>query len=60
MDQGIYGMKLKYFFYRVEFEARLAPPVHGCLWMKKDDIEPYQLERTFEYDNRKLVITLFD
>ena len=39
MDQGEKGMKLKNYMYRVEFQARLAPHIHGCAWMKKDVIK---------------------
>ena len=59
MDQGVDGMQLKYYLYRVEFQARLAPHIHGCAWMKKEEIKPYQVDDTFEYDNTKLP-TLID
>ena len=50
MDQGKKGMKLKNYLYRVEFQARLAPHIHGCAWMKKEMIEPCQIEGSFNYD----------
>ena len=49
MDQGAHGMKLKNYVYRVEFQARLAPHIHGCAWMKEEVIEKHRVEGSFEY-----------
>ena len=52
MDQGEKGMQLKHYLYRVEFQARLAPHIHGCAWMKEEKIKHCQIEGTFEYDTK--------
>ena len=50
MDQGEKGMKLEYYMYRVEFQARLAPHIHGCAWMRKDMFKDSLIEGTFEFN----------
>ena len=44
LDQGEKGMKLQNYMYRVEFQNRLAPHIHGCAWMKKGEIEPFYIQ----------------
>ena len=54
MDQGCKGMQLKHYLYRVEFQNRLAPHIHGCAWMKNDAIEPYLEKNSSDYDQNKI------
>jgi hypothetical protein len=49
MNQGPKGMHLKTYMYRVEFQGRLAPHIHGCAWMKDDAIRPYLIEGSSVY-----------
>ena len=55
MDQGEKGMKLKHYLYRVEFQARLAPHIHGCAWMRSDEMKNCYSEGTNEYEVSKVV-----
>ena len=59
MDQGVEGMKFQHYMYRIEFQARLAPYIHGCAWMKDKEIEKCYIEDTPDYDKKK-VSTLID
>ena len=59
MDQGEEGMKLKHYVYRVEFQGRLAPHIHGCAWMKDEEIEKCFIDGTADY-NKDKVSTLID
>ena len=52
MDQGEKGMKLEYYMYRVEFQARLAPHIHGCAWMRKEVFEDCLIEGTHEFNTK--------
>ena len=36
--------------YRVEFQARLAPHVHGCAWMKDEKLEKCRIKGTCDFD----------
>ena len=54
MDQGKKGMKLKNYVYRVEFQARLPPHIHGCAWMKDEKIKEYFIGETANYDTDKI------
>ena len=54
MDQGEKGMKLKNYMYRVEFQNRLAPHIHGCAWMQDSEIDDFRLDGTVTYDEEKL------
>ena len=52
MDQGPKGMQLKTYMYRVEFQGRLAPHIHGCAWMKDDAIGPYLVDGSSEFTEK--------
>ena len=54
MDQGDEGMHVHYFTYRVEFQMRGLPHIHGVAWMDKEFLEPYMMEDGFTYDLDKL------
>ena len=49
------GLKVKNFCYRIEFQARGMPHIHGVLWLEKDSIKKYLLkEDGFEFDSKKV------
>ena len=54
MDQGDQGMHVEYFTYRVEFQMRGLPHIHGVAWMEKKFLEQYMKEDEFDYDLDKL------
>lgn len=54
MDQGEKGMKLKNYVYRVEFQARLAPHIHGCAWLRDEEIKDFFMDDTSEYKTNKI------
>ena len=61
MDQGQRGMKLKNYLYRIEFQARLAPHVHGCAWMKEEMFDKCRIEGKPDFDpNSDKLKTLID
>ena len=47
-------MHVQYFTYRVEFQMRGLPHVHGVAWMDKEFLAPYMKEDGFDYDLNKL------
>ena len=53
-------LKIQYFTYRIEFQLRGLPHCHGVLWFDKEDIEPYYLDGTQEFDGKKLVQLIDD
>ena len=49
MERGPKGLKLKDFMYRVEFQGRGAPHIHGCAWIKDDVMKSFLEPGTFNY-----------
>ena len=54
MDKGEKGLNIRYYMYRVEFQARGMPHIHGCAWLQGHVIKGYFKEGTFEYKVDKL------
>ena len=52
-------LKARFHNYRVEFQGRLAPHIHGCAWMKDEEIEKCFIDGTADY-NKDKVSTLID
>ena len=43
MRSGYSGLKVKNYCYRIEFQARGMPHIHGVLWLEKESIKDYLL-----------------
>ena len=55
MKTNISGLKVKYFCYRIEFQARGMPHIHGVLWLEKDTIREYLSNKDgFEFDPKEV------
>ena len=49
------GLSVKNYCYRIEFQARGMPHIHGVLWLKEDSIKEYLLDKNgFEFDSNKV------
>ena len=44
-----------YFTYRIEFQLRGLPHAHGVFWFDPEEMKPYYLEDSQEFDNEQLV-----
>ena len=45
------GLNIKHFCYRIEFQARGMPHIHGVLWLERDSIKKYLInEDGFEFN----------
>ena len=45
------GLNVKNFCYRIEFQARGMPHIHGVLWLENESIRTYLIdENGFEFD----------
>ena len=45
------GLNVKNFCYRIEFQARGMPHIHGVLWLEKESIRAYLINGNgFEFD----------
>ena len=51
MNSGDIGLNVKHYCYRIEFQARGMPHIHGVLWLEKESIEKFLLNgNEFEFD----------
>ena len=49
------GLKVKNFCYRIEFQARGMPHIHGVLWLEKDSISKFLIDEDgFEFDSKEV------
>ena len=44
MNQGKYGMKVVHYCYRIEFQARGMPHIHGVAWLDKESLKKYMID----------------
>ena len=48
-------VNVAYFTYRIEFQLRGLPHAHGVFWFDPEDMKPYYIENTQEFNNNNLV-----
>ena len=61
MKNGGSGLNVKNFCYRIEFQARGMPHIHGVIWLEKISIEKYLLsENDFEFDPKDILYFRID
>ena len=49
------GLKVKNFCYRIEFQARGMPHIHGVLWLERESIKKYLIDEFgFEFDPKEV------
>ena len=59
LDKSEDGLQIKHYSYRVEFQARGMPHIHGVAWLDEDVVKDYRLKDSSEFDLERLP-TLID